>query len=253
MHAHPSWCGSDAVPCYDLLWWKTVLASTEYQTWVATETTKIDMIEPFYLFTTFYAPCFLHLIKSHPFPLALLNLRFSVDGNLVASASDDSLVFVWKPMDGTMVACHEHPMAVAWIEIDCCSSTWFRKSVQWLVPHVWVWRDLKLVVICLQKCLPFPMVFDLYSVCFFALRIVVSNFSSVLSVYHIFPPSICQLFSVFEVLSCSFADDGHLATGCSDGKLRIWSTAESEPVELNASSNAKSSLRGIKSATFIPA
>lgn len=91
---------------------------------------KIDMIEPFYLFTTFYAPCFLHLIKSHPFPLALLNLRFSVDGNLVASASDDSLVFVWKPMDGTMVACHEHPMAVAWIEIDCCSSTWFRKSVQ---------------------------------------------------------------------------------------------------------------------------
>jgi len=94
------------------------------------------------------------------------SVQFSVDGNLVASASDDSLVFVWKPMDGTMVACHEHPMAV---------------------------------------------------------------------------------------LSCSFADDGHLATGCSDGKLRIWSTAESEPVELNASSNAKSSLRGIKSATFIPA
>jgi len=40
------------------------------------------------------------------------SVEFSADGQLVASASDDALVYVWKAEDASLVAAHQHPMAV---------------------------------------------------------------------------------------------------------------------------------------------
>ncbi|CAL1145388.1 unnamed protein product, partial [Cladocopium goreaui] len=40
------------------------------------------------------------------------SVEFSADGKLVASASDDAFVHVWKAEDATLVASHQHPMPV---------------------------------------------------------------------------------------------------------------------------------------------
>eukprot|EP00435_Cladocopium_sp_Y103_P007615 s1440_g2.t1 len=40
------------------------------------------------------------------------SVEFSADGKLVASASDDAFVYMWKAEDASVVASHEHPMPV---------------------------------------------------------------------------------------------------------------------------------------------
>ena len=51
------------------------------------------------------------------------HLRFSADGQLVASSSDDAFVYVWRAEDASLVASHPHPMPVpGWLLQGPCVS-----------------------------------------------------------------------------------------------------------------------------------
>ncbi|CAK9061277.1 unnamed protein product [Durusdinium trenchii] len=71
---------------------------------------------------------------------------------------------------------------------------------------------------------------------------------------HVWAPGTAELLATYRhpsnVLSASFAENGQLATGCDDGKIRLWDASSNEELSELVASVAKCA--GIKSVAFIP-